>query len=44
MYTSYNVYTTSTTLINFNVLFENLRILKIQIIKKYATTKTIQYN
>ena len=44
MHTSYNIYKTSTSLINFDMMFRNIRIQKIQIIKQFTQQKTIQHD
>ena len=42
MHTPYNVYKQSTNLINFNILFRNIWIRKIEILKTFTSNKTIQ--
>ena len=44
MHTSYNFYKPSTNLINFNIMFRNIWIWKIEILKKITQKKTIQYD
>ena len=44
MHTSYNFYKPSTNLINFNVMFRNIWILKIDILKQITPKRTIQYD
>ena len=44
MHTSYNVYKPSTNLINFNIMFRNIWIWKIEILKTFTPKKTIQYD
>ena len=42
MHTSYNFYKPSTNLINFNIMFRNIWIWKIEILKTFTSNKTIQ--
>ena len=44
MHTPYNVYKQSTNLINFNIMFRNIWILKIEILKTFTPKKTVQYD
>jgi len=44
MHTSYNFYKPSTNLINFNIMFRNIWIWKIEILKTFTPKKTIQYD
>ena len=44
MHTSYNFYKPSTNLINFNIMFRNIWIWKIETLKTFTPKKTIQYD
>ena len=43
MHTSYNIYKPSTNLINFNIMFRNIWIWKLEILNTFTPKKTIQY-
>ena len=44
MHTSYNIYKPSTNLINFNIMFRNKWIWKIEILRTITPKKIIQYD